>query len=164
MPYCDHLLELQLNPIQDTPTYFCKNQQCAAPLSQCCRSFLPKGSLKLKKKSTYNSYLVNKWKRSFTLSQAPTFVFAHKAWMQQLFSFCDNVRFSSHSSTTREHCLCQRLESEVHEGHFTVKIKMKQRHESSHCAKNCSRQEQKMVGAKNRSAERLNMVTCPKKK
>ncbi|KAI4811669.1 hypothetical protein KUCAC02_014546, partial [Chaenocephalus aceratus] len=42
------------------------------------------------------------------------------------------------SSTTREHCLCQRLETEVQEGHFTSKIRMKQRLKSSYCAKNGS--------------------------
>lgn len=75
-------------------------------------------------------------------------------------SFCGDVGFSSQSSTTREHCLCQRLEPEVQEGHFTSKIRMKQRLKSSHCAKNGNRQEWRMAGAKNRLAEELSGVTC----
>lgn len=140
MPYCDHLLELQLNPIQDTPTYFCNNQQCAAPLSHCCP--VPPSQWedpKSKKRCIYNSYLVNKWKHPYTISGSH-FCICTQSLNAALFSFCD--RFSSHSSTTREHCLCQRLESEVQEGHFTFELKMKQRHESSHCAKNCTRQEE----------------------
>lgn len=78
-------------------------------------------------------------------------------------SLCGDVGFSSRSSTTREHCLCQRLEPEVQEGHFTSKIRMKQRLKSSYCAKNGSRQERRMVGAKNRHAGEPSGVTCPEK-
>lgn len=79
-------------------------------------------------------------------------------------SLCGDVGFSSQSSTTREHRLCQRLEPEVQEGHFTSKIRMKQRLKSSYCAKNGNRQERRMVGAKNRLTGELSGVTCPEKK
>lgn len=152
MLYCDHLLELQLDhwPIQDTPT----TTWCVAPVFPLLSTIYIYIYI--------YSYLVNiKWKHFYTISGSH-FCICTQSLNAAVVFFCDNVRFSSHSSSTREHCLCQRLEPEVQEGHFTSKIKMKQRHGSSHCAKNCTGQEEKMAGAKNRSAEQLNALTCPK--
>lgn len=148
MLYCDHLLELQLDywPIQDTP----KTNTVWLHFFTAVHSYI------------HIYILISSEYQVKTLLHYLRLPLLYLQTKPECSSCLFFVRFSSHSSTTREHCLCQRLEPEVQEGHFTSKIKMKQRHGSSHCVKNCTRQEQKMVGAKNRSAEQLNALTCPK--
>lgn len=94
------------------------------------------------------------------------FIFAHKARSQQLSPFfVRDVRFSWQSSTTREHRLRRRLEPEVQEGHFTSKIRMKQRLKSSHCARNGNRREERTAGKpETRLLKRRSGVTCPDRK
>lgn len=175
MPFADHLLQQPVNPspFQDTPAYFCNSPQAAgSTFSQPPSPSLPTSGPRITPilKKIYNPYLEQESENilTMTLSQAPAFVCFYICTQSLkaavLFLFCGDVGFSSQSSTTREHCVCQRLEPEVQECHFTPKIRKKERLKSSHCARNGNRQEWRMVGAKNRLAEELSGVTRPEKK